>query len=153
MGVIALGIGFGTPLAIAGVVLHVAGHALAKALGFYAAMPLLARPGAGRPPSPGSAARTATRRRDGRQPRRARRAPPSPLFVDELLILLGGFAAGRPGAAAAAAVAARARLPRPAHALIEARRPAKARRSRREAPPRLRAPRVARRRSRGRCSR
>ena len=33
MGVIALGIGFGTPLAIAGVVLHVAGHALAKALG------------------------------------------------------------------------------------------------------------------------
>jgi hydrogenase-4 component F len=41
MGVIALGIGFGTPLAIAGVVIHVAGHALAKALGFYAALPLL----------------------------------------------------------------------------------------------------------------
>ena len=41
MGVIALGIGFGTPLAIAGVVLHVAGHALAKALGFYASIPLL----------------------------------------------------------------------------------------------------------------
>ena len=36
-----IGIGFGTPLAIAGVVLHVAGHALAKALGFYAALPLL----------------------------------------------------------------------------------------------------------------
>ena len=42
MGVIALGIGFGTPLALAGVAVHIAGHALAKALGFYAAMPLLA---------------------------------------------------------------------------------------------------------------
>ena len=41
MGIIALGIGFGTPLATAGVVVHLAGHALAKALGFYAAMPLL----------------------------------------------------------------------------------------------------------------
>src|SRR5439155_23450280 len=42
MGVIALGIGFGTPLALAGVAVHVVGHALAKALGFYAAVPLLA---------------------------------------------------------------------------------------------------------------
>ena len=42
MGVIALGIGFGTPLALAGVAVHIAGHALAKALGFYAATPLLA---------------------------------------------------------------------------------------------------------------
>ena len=41
MGVIALGIGFGTPLALAGAIVHVAGHAIAKALGFYAAMPLL----------------------------------------------------------------------------------------------------------------
>ena len=41
MGVLALGIGFATPLATAGVVLHLAGHALAKALGFYTAMPLL----------------------------------------------------------------------------------------------------------------
>src|SRR5207342_1412226 len=41
MGILALGIGFGTPLAIAGVVIHVAGHGLAKALGFYAALPLL----------------------------------------------------------------------------------------------------------------
>ena len=39
--IVALGIGFGTPLAIAGVVIHVAGHALAKSLGFYAALPLL----------------------------------------------------------------------------------------------------------------
>ena len=42
MGVIALGIGFGTPLALAGVAVHIAGHAIAKALGFYAATPLLA---------------------------------------------------------------------------------------------------------------
>ncbi len=41
MGILALGIGFGTPLAIAGVVLHVAGHGVAKALGFYTAIPLL----------------------------------------------------------------------------------------------------------------
>ena len=41
MGVIALGIGFGHPLALAGAIVHVAGHALAKSLGFYAALPLL----------------------------------------------------------------------------------------------------------------
>ena len=41
MGVIALGIGFGTPLALAGVAIHIVGHAIAKALGFYAATPLL----------------------------------------------------------------------------------------------------------------
>ena len=41
MGILALGIGFGTPLAIAGVVVHVAGHGIAKALGFYTAIPLL----------------------------------------------------------------------------------------------------------------
>ena len=41
MGVIALGIGFGTPLALAGVAVHIAGHAVAKAAGFYAATPLL----------------------------------------------------------------------------------------------------------------
>ena len=41
MGVIALGIGFGTPLALAGVAVHIVGHAVAKALGFYAATPLL----------------------------------------------------------------------------------------------------------------
>ena len=75
MGVIALGIGFGTPLAIAGVVIHVAGHGLAKALGFYAALPLLrVDPDAARR-APAGVARTqpADRDRDGRQPRRARR--------------------------------------------------------------------------------
>ena len=57
MGVIALGIGFGTPLALAGVAVHIVGHAVAKALGFYAATPLLGhepRPAATRRPgSPG----------------------------------------------------------------------------------------------------
>ena len=49
MGVLALGFAFANPLAMAGVVVHVAGHAIAKALGFYAATPLLAHvPGAGR---------------------------------------------------------------------------------------------------------
>ena len=71
MGVIALGIGFGTPLAIAGVVLHVAGHALAKSLGFYAALPLLRVDP--RPPSSAAARRgrrePVDRRRDGCQPR------------------------------------------------------------------------------------
>ena len=57
MGVIALGIGFANPLATAGVVAHVAGHALAKSLGFYAAMPLLRHvPGAHRAPLRGIAA-------------------------------------------------------------------------------------------------
>ena len=51
MGVIALGIGFGTPLALAGVAIHIAAHAVAKALGFYAATPLL---------EPRSAARAST---------------------------------------------------------------------------------------------
>ena len=37
MGVLAIGIAFATPLATAGVIVHVAGHALAKSLGFYAA--------------------------------------------------------------------------------------------------------------------
>ena len=41
MGVIALGIGFATPLALTGVAVHIAGHAIAKSLGFYAATPLL----------------------------------------------------------------------------------------------------------------
>src|SRR3954471_21364256 len=41
MGVIALGIGFGTPLALAGVAVHIAAHAVAKAVGFYAATPLV----------------------------------------------------------------------------------------------------------------
>jgi Formate hydrogenlyase subunit 3/Multisubunit Na+/H+ antiporter, MnhD subunit len=104
MGVIALGIGFGTPLAIAGVAIHVAGHALAKALGFYAATPLL-----GHEPRSASHAAAGIGRT---QPRLAgvlgvslgalAGIPPSPLFVSEVLIVGGGVAAGRPWSAAIA---------------------------------------------------
>ena len=116
-GRLALGIGFGTPLATAGVVLHVAGHALAKSLGFYAALPLLradpdaddaAAPGVARPAPP-----SARRGRASAWPRWPA-LPPSPLFVCELLILLGGVAAGETVVAVVAAVAAGARLPRAA---------------------------------------
>lgn len=105
MGVIGLGIGFGTPLALAGVVVHVVGHALAKALGFYAATPLLGHEpraaghavrGIGRTQGPlGSALGISLGALAG--------LPPSPLFASEVLIVAGGFAAGRPWSAAAAA--------------------------------------------------
>jgi hydrogenase-4 component F len=121
MGVIALGIGFGTPLAIAGVAIHVAGHALAKALGFYAATPLLGH----EPRSAGHAAAGIGRT----QPRLAgvlgvslgalAGIPPSPLFVSEVLIVGGGFAAGRPWSAAIAAVLLTLGFLGLAHALLE----------------------------------
>ena len=121
MGVLALGIGFASPLALAGVAVHVVGHAIAKALGFYAATPLL-----------------------GVDPRASRRAavgigrrrpelgatmgislgalaglPPSPLFVSEVLIVAGGFQAGRPWAAAATAALLALGFLGLAHALLE----------------------------------
>jgi hydrogenase-4 component F len=97
MGVLAVGIGFATPLATAGVVLHLAGHALAKALGFYAAMPLLrhqpdaaqraARGVAGASPGTAAAMGVSLGSLSG--------LPPSPLFFSEVLILLGGIASGK----------------------------------------------------------
>ena len=98
MGVLALGFAFANPLAMAGVVVHVAGHAIAKALGFYAATPLLAHvPGAGRraatgvgrtTPSLGAAMGISLGTLAG--------LPPSPIFASEVLIIAGGFtAAGR----------------------------------------------------------
>jgi hydrogenase-4 component F len=106
MGVIALGIGFGTPLALAGVAIHVAAHALAKALGFYAATPLLGHEprAAGHPargigrtePSLGAVLGISLGALAG--------LPPSPLFASEVLIVAGGFAAGRPWTAAVAAL-------------------------------------------------
>ena len=83
MGVIALGIGFGTPLAIAGVAVHIAAHAVAKALGFYAATPLLGHePRAGDPvtgiaPQPAGAGRDRWGSRSARSPacRRRRSSP------------------------------------------------------------------------------
>jgi hydrogenase-4 component F len=96
MGVIALGIGFGHPLALVGVIVHVAGHAIAKALGFFAALPLLevqpsvashpAR-GVGRiDPGLGSVIGICLGTLAG--------LPPLPLFVSELLIALGGIESG-----------------------------------------------------------
>jgi hydrogenase-4 component F len=106
MGVIALGVGFGTPLALAGVAVHIVGHALAKALGFYAATPLLSseprasshavRGIAKTQPTLGTAMGISLGALAG--------LPPSPLFASEVLIVAGGFAAGRPWTAAAAAV-------------------------------------------------
>jgi hydrogenase-4 component F len=121
MGVIALGIGFGTPLALAGVAVHVVGHALAKALAFYAATPLLghepraaghAVPGIGRTCSSlGSTLGISLGALAG--------LPPSPLFASELLIVAGGLAAGRPWTAAAAAALLALGFLGLAHALLE----------------------------------
>jgi hydrogenase-4 component F len=106
MGVIAIGIGFGTPLALAGVALHIAGHALAKALGFYAAVPLLGH----EPSAAGHAAAGVARTQPalgtvmGISVGALAGLPPSPLFASEVLIVAGGFAAGRPWTAAIAAL-------------------------------------------------
>jgi hydrogenase-4 component F len=107
MGIVALGIGFGTPLAIAGVVIHVTGHGLAKALGFYAALPLLRSDpdAAHRAPTGVLAASRPTAVAMGVSLGALGGLPPSPLFVSELLILLGGVAAGETAVAAVAAVA------------------------------------------------
>jgi hydrogenase-4 component F len=121
MGVIALGIGFASPLALAGVVVHVAGHALAKALGFYAATPLLLHePRAARRQVTG-VARTqpglgATL---GISLGTLAGVPPSPLFASEVLIVAGGFQADRPWAAAVAALLLGLGFLGLAHALIE----------------------------------
>jgi len=121
MGILALGVGFGTPLAIAGVLVHLAGHGLAKALGFYTAIPLLRQD-----PSAGE-----------RAPRGIARAsaptatamsvslfslcglPPSPLFVSELMILLGGMDAGLIAISSIAAVLLALGFLGLAHALLE----------------------------------
>jgi hydrogenase-4 component F len=121
MGVIALGIGFGTPLALAGVAVHIAAHAIAKALGFYAATPLLkhdpraaeyAVTGIGRgQPSLGATMGISLAALSG--------LPPSPLFVSEVLIVAGGFQAGHAWAASATALLLALGFLGLAHALIE----------------------------------
>ncbi len=121
LGVMALGLGFGTPLALAGVALHIAGHAIAKALGFYASAPLAdhepraarrAVSGIGRTaPALGTAIGISLGALSG--------LPPSPLFFSEVLILAGGFAAGQIWAAAAAAVLLALGFLGLAHAAIE----------------------------------
>jgi hydrogenase-4 component F len=122
MGVIALGIGFGGPLALAGVVVHVAGHALAKALGFYAAMPLL-----GLQPSAASHAPRGVARADARTGAVVGGAlaalaglPPSPLFVSELMIAIGGIRAGYTSVVVIALILLSLGFLGLGHALIEA---------------------------------
>jgi hydrogenase-4 component F len=106
MGVIALGIGFGGPLALAGVAIHIVGHALAKALGFYAATPLLGHEPRAGGHSVGGIGRTqpALGASLGISLGALAGLPPSPLFVSEVLIVAGGFQVGRPWAAGAAAI-------------------------------------------------
>jgi hydrogenase-4 component F len=121
MGIIALGIGFGTPLAIAGVVIHLAGHAVAKALGFYTAIPLLRQDPA--------AARRAARGVARFSPSTAGAMsvtllslaglPPSPLFASELLVLAGGIDAGALVVSSLAALLLALGFLGLAHALLE----------------------------------
>ena len=121
MGVIALGIGFATPLALAGVAIHIAGHAIAKALGFYAATPLLGHEprAAGHMVTGIARTQPALGTTIGVSLGTLAGLPPSPLFVSEVLIVAGGFQAGRPWAAAAAAVLLALGFLGLAHALLE----------------------------------
>ena len=121
MGVIALGVGFATPLALAGVAVHIAGHSVAKALGFYAATPLLVH----EPRAAGHAVTgiARTHPRLGAVMGLSRGAvaglPPSPLFLSEILVIAGGFGAGRSWEAAATAVLLALGFVGLAHALVE----------------------------------
>jgi hydrogenase-4 component F len=122
MGVIALGIGFGHPLALAGAIVHVAGHALAKSLGFYASLPLF-----GVQPSTASHAARGVGRVDARMGAvvgvclaALAGLPPSPLFVSELMVALGGIKAGYTGAVIVALVLLALGFLGLCHALIEA---------------------------------
>jgi len=106
MGVIALGLGFATPLALAGAAVHVAAHAVAKALGFYAATPLLEHEprAAGHPVTGVARTEPALGAAMGISLGALAGLPPSPLFASEVLIVASGFRAGRPWAAGAATV-------------------------------------------------
>src|SRR5205823_928494 len=119
MGVIALGIGFGTPLAIAGVLIHVCGHALAKALGFYAALPLLRADPAAASRAPAGVSSRTTATAMGVSLVALAGLPPSPLFVSEVLIALGGVAAGEAAVVAVAVVALALGFLGLLHALLE----------------------------------
>lgn len=121
MGVLALGIGFASPLALAGVVVHVLGHAIAKSLGFYAATPLLtARPHASRHPVAGVArGEPVLGATMGISLAALAGLPPSPLFVSEVLIVAGGFQAGYGWVSAIAAALLALGFLGLAHALIE----------------------------------
>ena len=122
MGVIALAIGFASPLALAGAIVHVVGHALAKSLAFYAAMPLF-----GVQPSTASHAARGVARADagmgaivGICLAALAGLPPSPLFVSELLVALGGIEAGYTTAVIVSLVLLALGFLGLCHALIEA---------------------------------
>ena len=121
MGVIALGIGFATPLALAGVAVHIVGHAIAKALGFYAATPLLGH----EPRAAGHAVTGIARTQPalgitmGVSLGALAGLPPSPLLLSEILIVAGGIEAGRWWAAAAAALLLALGFLGLAHALMD----------------------------------
>ncbi len=121
MGVLALGVGFASPLALAGVAVHLVGHAVAKALGFYAATPLLGH-------EPRAAGHFVTGIARTQPPLGTSMGislatlaglPPSPLFVSEILVIAGGFQAGHPWAATGTAVLLALGFVGLAHALIE----------------------------------
>lgn len=121
MGILALGIGFGTTLAIAGVVIHVIGHGLAKALGFYAAIPLMREdPASIDEPARGIARSSPLTAFSVSVPMLTLAGiPPLPLFISEVMILLGGIDAGLLGASALAALLLALGFLGLAHALIE----------------------------------
>ncbi len=122
MGVLALGIAVGGPLATAGVLLHVAGHAVAKALGFYAAMPLLREDpeAVARPPAGVALRSRPTALAIGVSLPVLGGLPPGPLFASELMILLALFEAGLAPVAVLAAVLLALGFLGLAHALLEA---------------------------------
>ena len=136
MGVIALGVGFATPLALAGVAVHIVGHAVAKALGFYLSTPLLGH----EPRAAGHAVTGIARTQPalgatmGVSLGALAGLPPSPLFVSEILVIAGGFDAGRPWAAAGVAILLALGFVGLAHALVETTGGSTRRRERADAP-------------------
>ncbi len=122
MGILALGIGFHSPLATVGVLVHLAGHALAKSLGFYAAIPLLRHePETAEGPPRGLAHLSGPVAAGvGVSLGTLSGLPPSPLFLSELLILAGGLAAHQLAIVAVAAMLMALGFLGLAHALIEA---------------------------------
>ncbi|HTR74140.1 MAG TPA: proton-conducting transporter membrane subunit [Solirubrobacterales bacterium] len=121
MGILAIGIGIGTPLAIAGVVVHLAGHAIAKSLGFYTSIPLLRQdPATARRAARGiGRVSVATATAMGVSLVSLAALPPSPLFISELMILLAGIDAGLLVVSAVAAVLLALGFLGLAHALLE----------------------------------
>jgi len=122
MGVIAFGIGLDNRWATAGVLIHVAGHAIAKALGFSMAIPLLRYQPAASQRAPQGVARLSRPLSVGMgiSLLALGAVPPSPLFVSEVLILFGGVAAGQIIVTAAAAVLLAMGFVGVAHMTVEA---------------------------------